>query len=188
MQQVYLPTSFTKLNENCGLPDFFTDYQICLLGIPSGLSTPDSRTPLLRPPSKSDWSGRKTGLVIHKGLDYFITWTLARAYLHTNSFVNTENVFRSALQNARKRSNLSGTASLCTPALSLFNTEQLRPALAAFSNNNAVFFLDQSTQHFDIGPYKTTFRTEPGSIPYLQFNSNCDKSNSNSIPHPVQNP
>ena len=23
MQKVYLPTSFTKLNENCGLPDFF---------------------------------------------------------------------------------------------------------------------------------------------------------------------
>ena len=44
------------------------------------------------------------------------------------------------------------------PTLSPFNTEQRRPALAAFSNNNAVFFLDQSTQHFDIGRYKTTFR------------------------------
>ena len=30
MQQVDLVTSFTKLNENCGLPDFFTDYQIFL--------------------------------------------------------------------------------------------------------------------------------------------------------------
>ena len=38
------------------------------------------------------------------------------------------------------------------------NAEKSRPGLAAFSNNNAVFFLDQSTQHFDIGPYKTTFR------------------------------
>ena len=37
MQQVDLPTSFTKLNENCGLPDFFTDYQIRHLGNPSGL-------------------------------------------------------------------------------------------------------------------------------------------------------
>ena len=32
-----------------------------------------SRTPLLRPPSKSDWSGRKRGVVAHEGLDYFIT-------------------------------------------------------------------------------------------------------------------
>ena len=37
MQKVDLPTSFTKLNENCGLPDFFTDYQIRHLGNPSGL-------------------------------------------------------------------------------------------------------------------------------------------------------
>ena len=37
MQQVDLPTSFTKLNENCGLPDLFTDYQIRHLGNPSGL-------------------------------------------------------------------------------------------------------------------------------------------------------
>ena len=29
---------------------------------------------------------------------------------------------------------------------------------------------------------------EPGSIPFLQFNSNSDNSNSNSIPNPVQNP
>ena len=28
MQKVYLPSSFTKCNENCGLPDFLTDYQI----------------------------------------------------------------------------------------------------------------------------------------------------------------
>ena len=40
----------------------------------------------------------------------------------------------------------------------LFNTEQRRPPTATFSNNNAVSFLDQSTQHFDIGPYKPTFR------------------------------
>ena len=32
MQKVDLPTSFTKLNENCGLPDIFTDYQIRHLG------------------------------------------------------------------------------------------------------------------------------------------------------------
>ena len=37
MQNVDLPTSFTKLNENCGLPDIFTDYQIRHLGNPSGL-------------------------------------------------------------------------------------------------------------------------------------------------------
>ena len=35
-----------------------------------------SRTPILRPPSKSDWSGRKRGVVVHEGLDYFITCTL----------------------------------------------------------------------------------------------------------------
>ena len=34
---MYRPTRFTKLNENCGLPDFFTDYQIRHLGNPSGL-------------------------------------------------------------------------------------------------------------------------------------------------------
>ena len=37
MQQVDLVTSLTKLNENCGLPDFFTDYQIRHLGNPFGL-------------------------------------------------------------------------------------------------------------------------------------------------------
>ena len=37
MQKVDLSTSFTKFNENCGLPDFFTDYQIRHLGNPSGL-------------------------------------------------------------------------------------------------------------------------------------------------------
>ena len=37
MQKVDLPTSFTKLNENCGLPDIFTNYQIRHLGNPSGL-------------------------------------------------------------------------------------------------------------------------------------------------------
>ena len=37
MQKVDLPTSFTKLNENCGLPDIVTDYQIRHLGNPSGL-------------------------------------------------------------------------------------------------------------------------------------------------------
>ena len=102
-----------------------------------------SRTPLLRPPSKSDWSGRKSGVVVHEGLDYFITCGLrhTRIYIQcTNSFVHTEKVFRSA--NCRSRE----------------NAEKRRPGLAAFSNNNAVFFLDQSTQHFDIGPYKTTFR------------------------------
>ena len=37
VQKVYRPTGFTKLNENCGLPDFVTDYQIRHLGNPSGL-------------------------------------------------------------------------------------------------------------------------------------------------------
>ena len=40
VQKVYLPSSFTKSNENYviyGLPDFVTDYQICHLGNPSGL-------------------------------------------------------------------------------------------------------------------------------------------------------
>ena len=37
LQEVYLPSSFKKCNENCGLPDFFTDYQIRHLGNPSGL-------------------------------------------------------------------------------------------------------------------------------------------------------
>ena len=47
-------------------------------------------------------------------------WTLAHAYLHTNSVVHTENVFRFAFQNAEKRSyQPSATASSGTPALSL---------------------------------------------------------------------
>ena len=37
MQKVYLPSSFTKCIEKCGLPDFVTDYQIRHLGNPSGL-------------------------------------------------------------------------------------------------------------------------------------------------------
>ena len=37
MQKVYLSTNFTKLNENYGLPDCFTDYQIRHVGNPSGL-------------------------------------------------------------------------------------------------------------------------------------------------------
>ena len=88
-------------------------------------------------------------------------WTPAHAYLPANSFVHTENVFRSALQNAGKRSDLSSKTS---SALSLFNTEQRRPALATLCNNNADFFLDQSTQHFEIGPYKTTFRKHRSNI------------------------
>ena len=36
----------------------------------------------------------KEGVVVHEGLDYFITCTLVHAYLHTNSFVHAENVFR----------------------------------------------------------------------------------------------
>ena len=36
-----------------------------------------SRTPSFnRPLSKSDWSGRKGGVVVHEGLDYFITCAL----------------------------------------------------------------------------------------------------------------
>ena len=40
MQKVDLEASFIKCtgNENCGLPDLFTDYQIRHLGNPSGLS------------------------------------------------------------------------------------------------------------------------------------------------------
>ena len=37
MQKVDLEASFIKCNENCGLPDLFTDYQIRHLGNPSGL-------------------------------------------------------------------------------------------------------------------------------------------------------
>ena len=37
MQKVDRPTSLTKLNDNCGLPDLSTDYQIRHLGNPSGL-------------------------------------------------------------------------------------------------------------------------------------------------------
>ena len=48
--------------------------------------------------------------------------------------------------------------------LFLLITEQRRPPMAAFSNNNAVSFLDQSTQHFDIGPYKPTFRKHCSNI------------------------
>ena len=35
---------------------------------------------------------------------------------------------------------------------------------------------------------RAVYIPEPGSIPFLQFNSNSDNSNSNSIPNPVQNP
>ena len=89
---------------------------------------------------------------------------LVHAYLYTNSFVYAENVFWTPLQNAGKRSDLSATASSGTPMLSLFNTEQRRHPTAAFSNNNAVSFLDQSTQHFDIGPYKPTLRKHLSNI------------------------
>ena len=44
-----------------------------------------SRTPILRPPSKSDWSGRKTGVVVHEGLDYVITCGLR----HTRIYILT---------------------------------------------------------------------------------------------------
>ena len=54
MQKVDLPTSFTKLNENCGLPDFFTDYQIRHLGNPFGLPGI-----LLKIDPWLDWTGNK---------------------------------------------------------------------------------------------------------------------------------
>ena len=41
-----------------------------------------SRTPILRPPSKSNGSGRKTGVVVHKGLDYFITCGLRHTRIY----------------------------------------------------------------------------------------------------------
>ena len=78
-------------------------------------------------------------MVVHEGLDYFITRGLrhTRIYIQcTNSFIHTRTSFG---VHCRSRE----------------NAEKRRPGLAAFSNNNAVFFLDQSTQHFDIGPYKT---------------------------------
>ena len=59
---------------------------------------------------------------------------------------------------------ISATASSGTPALFLFNTEQRWPPTDTFSNNNAVSFLDQSTQHFDIGPSKPTFRKHRSNI------------------------
>ena len=82
--------------------------------------------------------------------------TTAHAYLHTNSFVHTENIFRSALQNAGKRSDLSAIASSGTPALSLYRTVQV--CVGRVFQQQCCPFLDQSTQHFDIGPYKTTLR------------------------------
>ena len=36
VQKVYLPSSLKKCNENCGLPAFFTDYQIRHIGNLSG--------------------------------------------------------------------------------------------------------------------------------------------------------
>ena len=43
--------------------------------------------PLLRPHSKSDWSGRKTGVVVYEGIYYFITCLLrqTRIYIPTVS-------------------------------------------------------------------------------------------------------
>ena len=66
-----------------------------------------SRTPLLRPPSKSDWSGRKRGVVVHEGLDYCITCALwyTRISYCSNSFVHVENVFRRV--HCRTRENAS---------------------------------------------------------------------------------
>ncbi len=42
--------------------------------------------------------------------------------------------------------------------------KQRRHPTATFYNNNAVSFLYQSTQHFDIGPYKPTFRKHRSKI------------------------
>ena len=58
----------------------------------------------------------------------------------------------------------AATTTSGTPALFLFNTEQRWPPTDTFSNNNAVSFLDQSTQHFDIGPSKPTFRKHRSNI------------------------
>ena len=124
-----------------------------------------SRTPLLRPPSKSDWSGRKTGVVVHEGLDYFITCGLR----HTSIYILTvSSTLRTSFGvHCITREN-AATYPLqrlqAPPALSMFSTEQRRPALTAFYKNNAVFFLDQSTHHVDIGPYKTTFRKHRSNI------------------------
>ena len=51
-----------------------------------------SRTPLLRPPSESHWCGRKRGVVVHEGLDYFITCALRNTTMH-RSIVHTEHCF-----------------------------------------------------------------------------------------------
>ena len=71
MQKVDRPTSLTKLNENCGLPDLFTDYQIRHLGNPSGL--PEI---LLKIDPCHIWSKSTTSE--QKITNYFITRTKAR--------------------------------------------------------------------------------------------------------------
>ena len=73
MQKVYLSTNFTKLNENDGLPDCFTDYQIRHLG-----------NPVFCP-------GLKKGTMLFEGKGHFrarnyILRALLRAELH---FVGT---------------------------------------------------------------------------------------------------
>ena len=128
-----------------------------------------SRTPLLRPPSKSDWSGRKTGVVVHEGLDYFITCGLRHTRIYILTVSSTPRT--SFGVHCRTRENSANYPLHC---YSVFRHRRPRPPcltqntaglpLTAFSNNNAVFFLDQSIQHFDIGPYKTTFRKHRSNI------------------------
>ena len=65
MQKVDLPIRFAKLNENCGLPNLFTDYQIRHLGNPSGLPeilTPDN----------------------YNNLYYTLFGVMVISYMHTN--------------------------------------------------------------------------------------------------------
>ena len=70
--------------------------------------------------------------------------------------------------------------------------------IKAFSLQNYCYLLHHKYQVYNCskvsdGKFVVTifvngFTTEPGSIPFLQLNSNSNNSNSNSIPNPVQNP
>ena len=107
----------------------------------------------------------KEGWSSTRGLTIFITCALwyTRIYYCSNSFVHVENVFRRV--HCRTRENAATyplqrlQARPRSPRL-----KQRRPPTATFSNNNAVSFLYQSTQHFDIGPYKPTFRKHRSNI------------------------
>ena len=112
-----------------------------------------NRTPLLRSPSKSDWSGRKRGVVVHEGLDYFITCTLVGTRV-SNTVLTVSSTLRTSFAEC--------IAERWTTQRPI-RYGDLSPT-DTFSNNNAVSFLDQSTQHVDIGPSKPTFRKHRSNI------------------------